>query len=569
MSENIWKFFRELFQGSDFGRARRVEEANLAAAEAGTVHPLLVAEQAKLARAPAHALTLGEFREGAQRGAALRASMRDLLAHQHVVGASGSGKSYFVLHELIALLEGRALNSLLVLDMKGELAELLTDHALPMIASKLPAQEADAFLRRIVVIDPFSPTHLPPLNVLVRDPGLPIAIQARDVAECFEAATESSVTSRMETILDWVLRLVIEVGGSFHAVRRALQEPAVLEGLVRESKDADTIRYFVMRFPVEPKASKLALLARLDRFLALPETQLTMGAAVSLDFDQLLRDRIVIVSLGRAPAGLQSVARFFAMVILTRLTRAIFRLPPRSQGFASLLVADEWQLALNPALALEFESILTLARSRGVHLWLAHQQLSQLDRHGAALKSVVLGQCAQQAVFRLAPEDARSFRSLFPATGTMRRRAGAVASNASPFLSGSEEVEARMNAASRLPNREGYWFDRRKPWGALPFKSADLVLPASASLPPDFVARARRGAITFTTQDLARMRDAEDVRLDRIAAGPVRARALPPPPSPPTARVSSPPASTPPPPPPPQRPRRRRGSSGSGLPPIR
>lgn len=173
-----------------------------------------------------------------------------------------------MLHELIALLEGRALNSLLVLDMKGELAELLTDHALPMIASKLPAQEADAFLRRIVVIDPFSPTHLPPLNVLVRDPGLPIAIQARDVAECFEAATESSVTSRMETILDWVLRLVIEFGGSFHAVRRALQEPAVLEGLVRESKDADTIRYFVMRFPVEPKASKFALLARLDRFLA-------------------------------------------------------------------------------------------------------------------------------------------------------------------------------------------------------------------------------------------------------------------------------------------------------------
>ncbi len=582
MSERLWKYLRELVQGPDFKQAQRIEQADLAVAEAGTVHPLLVAEQDDLARRPAQALPLGEFKEGVRRRTPLRARHEDLLAHQHVIGVSGSGKSFFVLHELIALLEGRAVNSLLVLDMKGELAELMTDVALPMIASKMPRAEADAFLKRIVVIDPFSATNLPPLNVLVRDPGLPIAIQARDVAECFEAATESSVTSRMETILDWVLRLVIEVGGSFHTVRRALQEPAVLEALVRQSKDPEVVRYFVLRFPVEPKASKLALLARLDRFLALPETQLTMGASVCLDFDALLRDRIVIVSLGRAPAGLQSVARFFAMVILTRLARAIFRLPPRGHGFASLLVADEWQVALNSALALEFESILTLARSRGVHLWLAHQQLSQLDRHGAALKSVVLGETAVQVAFRLAQEDARALRYLFPVTGTMRRRAGVAVTNTSPFLSASEEVEARIVAAGRLPNREGYWFDRRKPWGAVPFKSAELVLPAVSSLPQNFVAQARTGAITFTKNDLTRMRDAEDARLTQLAAGPPRARAAsaPPPAAPsaptlPTTPTTSTPASPPQPPRPPQQPPRRPGPrrgggrGGSGLPPIR
>lgn len=524
MSERWSKRIRELLQGSDLAHAQRVERDGLRARQLEALDPVMLREQDLLAQDPTGTIRLGRLAEGPLEGRDFRIRPKDLLAHTYVLGQSGSGKSYFLLVALRALLEQRALSSLFVLDMKGELAELLTDFVLPGIAAQLPSAESDAFLNRIVVIDPFSATHPPPLNVLVRDVGLPVAIQARDVAECFEAATETDVTARMETILDWVLRLLIETRGSFVGVRRALQEPAVLEGLVREAKDPDVIRYFLTRYPSEPKASKLALLSRLDRFLALPMTQLALGAKYCLDFDTLLRDRIVILALGRAPAGLQSVARFFAMVVLTRFVRAIFRRGARAQGFSSLLVADEWQVALNGALAAEFESILTLARSRGVHLWLANQQLSQLDRYGGALRSVVLGQTALQAAFRLAPEDARALRHLYPVTGAMRRVAGPGAASGSPFLSASEEIEARVLSAARLPDRVGFWSDARAGKRTVVLRSATLALPTASSLPPSLVARTRRGAVALTVADLEAMRRAEHQRLDRLAAGP-RARA--------------------------------------------
>lgn len=526
MNELYWKRLRELLHGADTKRATKVEDAALHKAAQGTLHVELRKELAALRQDPSRALRLGSFVEGVCANEDLLVDVRDLLAHLAIFGENGSGKTYEMLLKMLALIGRKTVRSLIVLDMKGELAELLTHQALPALAARMSPPEADALLNRIVVVDPFSTTHPPPLNVLVRDPGMPIAIQARDTAECFETATETDVTTRMETILDWMLRLVISINeiltktkGSFLTVRRALQEPLVLDGLVRQSPDREAVRYFLTRFPSEPKASKLALLARLDRFLALPMTQLCLGANCCLDFDGLLQNKIVIIALGNAPAGLQSVARFFAMVILTRFVRAIFRLPPRSQGFASVLAADEWQIALNPALAKEFESILTLARSRGVFLWLANQQLTQLDRQGTTLRSVVLGQTATQMVFRMAADDARALKYLFPVTGTRRRHAGA-GSATSPFLSPSEEVEARMTEASRLPNRVGYWFDRRKPWGAVLMRSATLDLPPTSSLPPAYVVRAQRGVIGFTVADLERMIDEEDARLDALAAGP-------------------------------------------------
>lgn len=581
MSEALWKWGRELLRGPDRLRAHAVEAETLRRTEAEAVPLTLRQEQAALRGRAAGVLRLGRFSEGPLRNEDLLVDMKRLLAHQLLLGATGSGKTYQLLLQLLAVLRaslarpgGVELRSAVVLDMKDEFTELLTQVALPAVAASLPPAEADAFLRRIVVIDPFSPTHPPPLNVLARDPGQPLGIQARDVAECFQAATESDVSVRMETILDWVLRLVIETGGTFRAVRRALQEPAVLDGLVRAAKDPDTVRYFLTRYPAEPKASKLALLSRLDRFLALPMTELALGAKHCFDFDRLLEDRITIVSLGKAPAGLQSVARFFAMVVFTRFVRAIFRRPPRSQGFQSLIVADEWQAALNPSLAGEFESILTLARSRGVHLWLANQQLGQLDRYGSSLKAVVLGQTAVQTYFRMADDDARALRRMLPATGTVRRKAVAGQPGGSPFLTASEEADMRMNTAGRLPDREGYFNDRRQPWGAVPFRSATVALPAAGSLAPTYVARARRGAVAFTAAELEAMCRDEDDRLDRMAAGPARKAPAPVPTAPaiPPVRAPVPSAPLPPRPAPPPAARTkkpRRGRGGGGLPPIR
>lgn len=565
MNESFWKWWREFRGPSDRVRAHAAEASALRRMEASAVPIELRRDQEALCAQGAGALRMGRFTEGPLRGEDFLVDPARLMTHQLMLGVTGSGKTYQLVHQLVAALRSGA-RSAVVLDMKGEFAELLLNGVLPGIAASLPPAEADAFLRRIVVIDPFSATHPPPLNVLVRDPGQPIGIQARGVAECFQAATESDVSVRMETVLDWVLRLVIETGGSFRAVRRALQEPAVLEGMVRRSSDPDTVRYFLTRYAAEPKASKLALLARLDRFLALPMAELSLGAKTCLDFDRLLEDRVTIVTLGQAPAGLRSVARFFAMVVFTRFVRALFRRPPRSQGAGSVIVADEWQVALNPALADEFESILTLARSRRAYLWLANQQLAQLDGHGPSLKSVVLGETDVQTFFRMAEDDARALRRMLPSTGTVRRKAGAGTPGAAPFLTPSEEAEYRANTAGRLPDREGYYNDRQRPWGSVPFRSATVFLPATASLPQDYVARARTGSLACTVAELQRMRRDEDDALDRLAAGPARAAPAPTSASPRTPAPAPVPAA---PPAAANVKKPRRGQGGGRPPPIR
>ena len=519
MTEAFWQLLREFRHGRDLDRALKAERKAILKAAEGVLHPELISELDRLLRHPHRAARLGRFIEGPRKDDDLLVDLQALLTHLYALGVSGSGKTYALLLLVLVLLRSGLIRSLVIADPKGETAELMLEVILPALAASLAPAEADALLQRIVVIDPFSSTHLPPLNVLVRDPGVPIAIQARDVAECFEAATEADVSMRMETVLDWVLRLVIEVGGSFLTVRRALQEPLVLEGLVRLSKERDTIRYFLTRFPSEPKASKLALLARLDRFLALPMTQLSVAANTCINFDLQIDNGITIYTSGRAPAGLRSVARFFDMVIMTRFVRAIFRRSPRTTHHA-LMVVDEWQMTLNSALAAEFESILTLARSRGVHLWLANQYLGQLDGHGKALRSAVLGGTPNQLLFRLTPEDAATLRSVFPTTGTMQRRGASTTGTTTPFLSANEERDARVVAAARCPDRTGYWLDRRRDWGAIAFRSATLDLPNSSSLPPDYVKRAKRGAIAFSIQELEQQRDAEDARLDALAAGP-------------------------------------------------
>jgi hypothetical protein len=430
-----------------------------------------------------------------------------------ILGESGSGKSYFLLNCLTRLVE--TLRSLVIVDMKNELAEMFCEQGLPTIASKLPSKDAQKLAARVVVVNPFSATQLPPLNVLIRDPSVAIEIQSLDIAECFEAATEADVSLRMGGILTWILRLVIGLdrGYSFETIRRALQEPLVLDGLVASSNDIEAKRYFLTRFVQEPKASKAALLARIDKFLSLPVTRLVLGADNCLNFDQLLDNRIVVVLLGGAPAGLQSIARFFAMIILTRIVRAIFKRPARVTGAPSIVLCDEWQLALNSSLAQEFEQILALTRSRRVFFWLANQQLAQLNQHGGSLRSIVLGQTSIQTIFRVPQEDARAVRHLLPVTGIVR----ASDAKQDTVLSRHEELEWRVDSISRLPNRTAYFCDKRAPWGTVLIRSADLTLSPVASLPRALVTQCTQGSVAFTPAALQAMRDREERALNALS----------------------------------------------------
>lgn len=380
-----------------------------------------------------------------------------------------------------------------------------------------------------------------------------------DVASSFDASVDAGTGVRMETVLDWVLRLVVEVGGSFLTVRRVLQELPLLEAFVRQSRDRDVVSYFLTRYPSEPASSKLALLARLDRLLALPATRLSLGAQTCIDFDETLRSGITIVNLGNAPAGLTEVASFWSTLVFTRLVRAIYRRPATGAGVnPAIVLIDEWQSCLTRPFAASMEDVLARARSRKVALWLCNQQKAQIEKVSGSLWDIVTGQTTNQALFRATIEDARAMRHLLPVTGAMRRPPPAPwarQQSVEPYLTASEETEARIVEVARLPNRIAYWWDRRKPHPAVQFRTAELNLPDPRRVPAALRDAVCRGAVAVPIADLERQHDAEMRRLDRLARG-----AAPAAPSGPT----SPPAASPPPAAPAKR--KRRKPAPGGLP---
>ena len=514
--ERYLRWLREVLRGPDADRALAAERAIMRSAIASARDDELEREQRRIAKR-ADTIAIGERTEDA--GGPFLAALPELLAHMLVIGASGAGKSYLLL--LLAMAAYAAGLPLVVIDPKAEFAELLLDRLLPAFLARLPPSEAQRALASIRVVDPFGRDALPPMNPLVRDPSIPIEVQALDVASCFDATVDAGSGVRMETILDWVLRLVIEVGGSFITVRRALEEPPVLEGLVRQSRVRDVVSYFLNRWPNEPASSKLALLARIDRLLALPSSRLSLGADACVDFDAALSGGITVVNVGNAPAGLTELSAFWSTFVFTRLVRAVYRRPATGAGTRhAITLIDEWQTCLTRPFASSMEDVLARSRSRRCAFWLCNQQKAQVEKVSGSLWDIVAAQTAIHVLFRASIEDARAMRHVLPVSGRMRRPSPppwAHAPAASPYLTASEEIEARVSRVAQLPRQHAYWWDRRKSHAAVPLRTATLDLPDPRRVPAALRAAVARGAVARPASDLARALDAEMRRLDQLA----------------------------------------------------
>ncbi len=519
MIERFAAWLRRVSGERDHDRGVAAERHELAVLRRDAADPAFSREQRRLATSSQQSLVLGEVLREGSAGEEFRVEARDLLsAHASVTGASGAGKTFLVLLMLLELLRS-GLRGVVLLDMKGEVSDLLLRSFLPAWIGGVGQVERDAVLRDLVVLDPFAPDALPPLNVLRRDPQVAIEVQAFDLASSFERAVGAEMGIRQDTILDWNLRLAVDQGLSFVGLRRMMEEPFLLEALVARTQDRDIKRYFLTRYASEPQTSKLSLLARLDRFLALPSTRLSLSAPGCVDFDRMLSGGISIINLGGAPAGCEDVAKFWATILLTKIIRAIFRRDPSGKAPPALLVADEWQEALTRPMAEQFERVLTLARSRNVFCWLVNQQLGQVQKASPSLREILVGNTAIQVLFRASPEDARAMRHLLPVGGREARAAPLPWERATggPFLSAAEELEARVSEVAQMPERVAYFWDRRKPWRAVRFRTATLAQPDLRALPRDLVDRVVCGSVAIPVVDLETAARAEADALDALA----------------------------------------------------
>ncbi len=339
-----------------------------------------------------------------------------------ILGTSGSGKTMLALALLLQVLTGRRAASVIVVDFKGELGELLRETLLPAIA-ETPAGEA--VFRRLRIVRPFDRDFLPMLRITEPERDVPREAQAEAIAHALEDGLGDDLGSRMLHLYRRLASLCIERNLPLLAIGEWLQDPAQLQRDAARSGDPALRAYARHVFPRENRASVSALMARFDAFLFHHSTRLILSAPQCLSFPACLAEApsFCLLELGNPPAGAERLTKFWAGLLLGRLLRGLLTREVGPQTPPALVVCDEWQEGLRGEHdAEQFSRLLTLVRYRRVGLVLVNQQVAQLD---SKLVRILRTNTTHECVFRSSYEDARAYLHALPVPASARRPAQA------------------------------------------------------------------------------------------------------------------------------------------------
>lgn len=395
----------------------------------------------------ADVLPVGWRGEGASRSP-LTLPLNTIHRHGLVTGTTGYGKTGFLLSVILGLLSGRSRTGIVVVDPKGETVELLRERFLPTLCERFPELAPE----RLVTVAPFGRFGVR-LNPCARVPGLPIEVQAHHVGELV-AGLVDGMGPRMSSALGWVLRAVIEAGGSLLDVRAALVDPVAAQSLALRVRDEEVRDYLLRTLSRESQATKDALRARIEHLLLLPALKGALCAEGSVSGADLIEAPMTLVDLSGSPLGMESTAQFVGGHVFMLLAAAALMRPVTAATHPVLLVVDEWHRIAVTA-ADDLERLLSQVRHRRVGLWLANQTLGQVSALSQGLLQSLITNVSIQALFRPKPEDLKDLDDLLPITGRK------VDPDLPDRLLPVEEERRRYKATlSRLPPRQALLVDR-------------------------------------------------------------------------------------------------------------
>lgn len=419
---------------------------------------------------------------------------RQLLAqHTWITGGTGAGKSFFVLGCLLQILkQGR--HPVVLVDLKGELTDLLIRVGLPSLAQ---TRNGARLLRTLRIIRPFDGRFVPDLRITLPEPGVPREVQAFTIASAIEDALGDGLGIRMNRVFLKLVSLAIERNEPLSILQRWLEEPSLFTLAARESCDPAVRHYAAGAFAREARASVDALISRLDVFLFLEQTRLALSAEDCVSFGDCLDRGLTIIDVGDVPAGAERAARFWAGILIGRLSRAALsrRLTDRSRQ--TFIVFEEFQEAVSGRQADQFARLLALARHKKIGLCFINQQVAQLD---SALVKLLRTNTGVEAIFRSNYEDARSVAHALPVAADPKKARA--------------ERQALLEEIPRLPNRTFYLWLKEKPFRAQKVKSPRLNLDrmrlAAAELPDELREFLEQGTVARPREEVvAALRESE------------------------------------------------------------
>ncbi len=430
--------------------------------------------------------------------------------HALVLGGTGAGKTRVVGAVMKALLQTIAREpsslGLWVVDHKSEMAEL-TVALIGELVDSLPSAQANRLLDQLVIVNPFSTTALVPFQILQAESGVAPEDVAFEVTTLVNRLGGAELGVKQDDLVYHLLLLGVLKQLSLPDVAHLLADPATLASAAAESP-SEQVRAFFGGGTRLPAASLDGVRARLNRLLRLPSTRLMLGSSGAPSFHAMLGSKIVIVDVGSPPLGCEDLGRFWAGMFTLKVTRGVFQRRPAEARRPVAIFVDEWQegLAAGGDVADHYERVLSMARSRGVSLWLVSQTLAGATRVSPSLPKVVATNTQLQLLFRSSSADAHAMSEMLPVTGRRPRPASAPweAAPKSPFLSPREELDALVTEVTRLPNRVFYLWNRLRPYPAVLARAIDVDPQVAPMRPAETTRRLRDGALAIPIHELER-----------------------------------------------------------------
>ena len=333
--------------------------------------------------------------------------------HMYVVGKTGKGKSKFLQSCLFQdVLAGRGCG---VIDPH---ADLVSD--LLWLLEQQGAFADGAQQARIVYVNPAQRDHIIPFNVLAT-PGEPYEI-AQNVIEAFRRTWPDSLgeAPHFSNVMLYTLLLLIRVRLTLVDMPRLLVDADFRDGLLERAGDPELTAFFHQRFDEWGRQAAVMKESTLNKVTALtmnPHLRLMLGQRANrLDFRAIMdQGQVLLADLGHCDEESQ---RLIGSLITTGIEQAVFSRhnTAASERRPFYLYIDEFQdFAASSGSVKTLSKILSGARKFGLHLTLAHQNLSQLSER---MKGAVIGNVWTKVLFGVSEDDAHEF-ARFVGLGTI------------------------------------------------------------------------------------------------------------------------------------------------------
>ena len=363
--------------------------------------PKLRRETKRTKSAPAlsvgHPLVLGEnVHNGRTAKVSLAPTQR--LRHMHVVGASGTGKSTFLLNMIVQDIERG--DGLAVLDPHGDLIDA--------VLTRIPEERWGD----VVLLDPSDVEFPVGFNILSAHSDMEKGLLASDLSSVFKRLS-TNWGDQMNSVLGNAILAFLESdrGGTLAELRRFLVEKDYREDFLETVRDQHVVYYWRKEFPLLTGKPQGPLLTRLDIFLRPKPIRYMMAQKENkLDFARIMNEgKILLAKLSQGAIGEENAYLLGTLLVSKFHQLALSRQEMQESGRRDFyLYIDEFHNFVTPSMA----SILSGARKYHLGLILAHQEMRQLGRDSEVAGAVLANPYAR-VCFRLGDEDARKMADGF------------------------------------------------------------------------------------------------------------------------------------------------------------